>query len=117
MTLRLRPLCVGLLLASGCANAPRPVIHTVLEPTATRVRVVVHEPARGKYRFVGKVNGEALTDDTLAAAECAKNDIRNKAAALGADLVKIDEVSAPDDSGQIRRVVIFSGRAFKERGD
>ena len=47
--------------------------------------------ARTAYKVVGQVIGVAAANDDEVAQVAAKNDLRNKAAALGASLVTIDE--------------------------
>ncbi len=75
-------------LASACAALPD---HVELTPQAENVEFAYEPPGAGAYQEVGKVTGMAQGTDTEATTEAAKNDLRNKAAALGATVVTIDQ--------------------------
>jgi hypothetical protein len=61
-----------------------------LKPEAQEVEFATEVPSPNAYKFVGEVTGEAASNDLEQAQEAARNDLRNKAAALGAFIVKID---------------------------
>jgi hypothetical protein len=84
-----------------------------LDPQAENVEFAFETPSPTGYKFVGEVTGVAISDDLEAAQTSARNDLRNKAAALGAVLVHIDE-----DTGQAvllahKMKVKLVGRAYK----
>src|ERR1700681_2308843 len=64
--------------------------HIELLPLAERVEFALEPPSPNAYKLVGEVSGQAAANDPEAATQAAKNDLRNKAAALGASLVTID---------------------------
>jgi hypothetical protein len=87
--------------------------HVELQPQAENVEFAYEPPSSESYKEVGHVQGQALGKDPELALEQAKNDLRNKAAALGAALVTIDEnvgalVPLTDETK-----VTLSGRAYK----
>jgi hypothetical protein len=84
-----------------------------LQPQAENVEFAYEPPSAAAYKEVGQVKGEAIGKDPELALEQAKNDLRNKAAALGAALVTIDEnvgalVPLTDETH-----VTLTGRAYK----
>jgi hypothetical protein len=87
--------------------------HVELQPQAENVEFAYEPPSSESYKEVGHVQGQALGKDPELALEQAKNDLRNKAAALGAALVTIDEnvgalVPLTDETK-----VTLTGRAYK----
>ncbi len=87
--------------------------HVVLQPAAENVEIATEPPSPNSYTLVGKVTGLAAANDPEKAEQAAKNDLRNKAAALGATLVTIDE-----DTGEAiplgdKTKVKVVGRAYK----
>jgi hypothetical protein len=136
--MRLRHLLLGTLLVSGCAGhkqhikdpdriaeerdrAPSsspvaPAPHSVAA-AAKSVKLVAKEPAKDQWEMVGKIQGEADTDDTLRAGALAEQDLKNKASLLGAALVKIDQVTPPADKGKRGKVVVFTARAYRAISD
>lgn len=88
--------------------------HSVeLQPQAENVEFAYEPPSSDAYKEIGHVTGQALGKDPDATLEQAKNDLRNKAAALGAALVTID-----DNEGALvplteETKVTLSGRAYK----
>jgi hypothetical protein len=87
--------------------------HVELQPQAENVEFAYEPPSSDAYTEVGRVKGEALGKDPDATLEQAKNDLRNKAAALGAALVTIDEdVGAPVPLTEETHVTL-EGRAYK----
>ncbi|HEX8790243.1 MAG TPA: DUF4156 domain-containing protein [Polyangiaceae bacterium] len=105
------PLFAFPLLLLACAGQiPQ---HVELQPQAEAVEFAYEAPSSEAYKEVGHVKGEAAGKDADVALEQAKNDLRNKAAALGAALVTIDEnvgtlVPLTDETK-----VTLSGRAYK----
>jgi hypothetical protein len=87
--------------------------HVVLQPGAENVEIAVDAPSSNSYQLVGKVTGEAAANDLDSAQAAAKNDLRNKAAALGASLVTIDENTGEGIPLQDRTRVKLVGRAYK----
>jgi hypothetical protein len=103
---------VGCVLAVGCASfrAGGPVD---LSPQGTSVEIVVEPPSVDSHTLVANVRGEATGSDLDAATAFAKNDLRNKAAAIGATLVTIDDTSAEPVPLQNMTTVKLVGRAYK----
>jgi len=95
----------------ACANdLPE---HIALQPQAQTVEFAMEPPSSNAYKLLGKVSGEAASKDSEVAQEAAKNDLRNKAAALGATVVTIDEnVGALVPLTSITKVKLV-GRAYK----
>jgi hypothetical protein len=87
--------------------------HVALQPQAEDVEIALEPPSPHAFKLVGQVTGEAIGTDPDAAQQAARNDLRNKAAALGASLVTIDEnVGEPvplEDKTKVKLV----GRAYK----
>jgi hypothetical protein len=102
---------LALPLAFACAEAlPE---HIDLTPQAETVEFAMEPPSPDAYKLLGKVVGVAAGKDVDAAQEAAKNDLRNKAAALGASLVTIDEnLGEPMPLADKTRVKLV-GRAYK----
>jgi hypothetical protein len=84
-----------------------------LTPEAENVEFAFEKPSPTAYKFIGQVIGLAEANDLEAAQLSARNDLRNKAAAMGAMLVTIDE-----DTGKAvllvnKTRVKLVGRAYK----
>jgi len=95
------------------ACAPAVQEDVKLTPEATSVEFAMDTPSPNSYAMVGKISSDAAgkeMDDAIAAA---KNDLRNKAAAMGATLVIVDETNPDKDFVRDRRIVHLKGRAFK----
>jgi hypothetical protein len=105
------PLFAFPLLLLACAGQiPQ---HVELQPQAENVEFAYEPPSSDAYKEVGHVKGEAVGKDADVVLEQAKNDLRNKAAALGAALVTIDEnVGAPVPLTEETHVTL-TGRAYK----
>ncbi len=87
--------------------------HVELSPAAQDVEFALETPSRNAYKMVGEVTGQAAANDPDAAEYAARNDLRNKAAALGASLVTIDDsVGEPMPLRDKVKVKVY-GRAFK----
>jgi hypothetical protein len=99
-----------LLLLSACAGIPE---HVELTPQAENVEFAYEPPGANGYVEVGKVTGIAQGTDTEATTEAAKNDLRNKAAALGATVVTIDQNQGEAVPLTNQLKVKLVGRAYK----
>jgi hypothetical protein len=87
--------------------------HVALQPQAETVEIATEPPSPSTFALVGQVTGAAAANDPQAAAEAAKNDLRNKAAALGASLVTIDENTGEAIPLEDKTKVKLVGRAYK----
>jgi hypothetical protein len=87
--------------------------HVELTPAAENVEFAFEPPSNDGYQEVGKVTGVAQGTDTEATTEAAKNDLRNKAAALGATVVTIDENVGQAVPLTNTLKVKVTGRAYK----
>jgi len=87
--------------------------HIALQPAAENVEIATDAPGSGAYAMVGDVRGEAASTDLDTAQEAARNDLRNKAAALGASLVTIDQDLGEPVPLVGKTKVILVGRAYK----
>jgi hypothetical protein len=87
--------------------------HVELMPEAENVEFAYEAPGPDAYREVGKVTGTAQGKDTEETTAAAKNDLRNKAAALGATLVTIDQNQGEAVPLTNEVKVKLVGRAFK----
>ncbi len=84
-----------------------------LNPAAESVQIIKSEPDPVKCRFIKDVYGQAKSKDVAEGQLNARNDLKNKAAALGANLVTIDTnaaANAMDWTG--RNQFALNGRAF-----
>jgi hypothetical protein len=111
--MRLRFLLVPLLSALLAACAEQLPDHVVLQPAAEDVEIATEPPSANSFQVIGEVEGRAEANDLDTAQQAAKNDLRNRAAALGATLVTID-----DDRGEPvllmgKTRVTLTGRAYK----
>lgn len=83
-----------------------------LSPAGARVELVKADPGPG-FQFIADVVGSAKGDVDVATIS-ARNDLRNKAAEMGATLVVLDSMStqnAMDYTG--RNQVVVTGRAYR----
>jgi hypothetical protein len=85
----------------------------VLQPAAEQVDLAVETPSPNTFMLIGEVTGMASANDPDAAQQAAQNDLRNKAAALGASLVTIDENIGEAVPLQDKVRVKLIGRAYK----
>jgi hypothetical protein len=111
--MRLRFLLLPLVSALLSACAEELPDHIVLQPAGEDVEIATEPPSVNGYQIVGQVEGRAEANDLDTAQQAAKNDLRNRAAALGATLVTIDE-----DRGEPvlligKTRVTLTGRAYK----
>ncbi len=96
---------------TACAEAlPE---HIELKPDAENVEFAAEPPSPHTHTLVGQVVGLAASKDAETAEVAARNDLRNKAAAVGASLVTIDEdLGEPMPLADKVRVRLV-GRAYK----
>jgi hypothetical protein len=87
--------------------------HVQLQPAAQDVDFAMEPPSTATFMLVGEVTGVAAANDAEAAQDAARNDLRNKAAALGASLVTIDESIGQMMLLQDKTKVKLVGRAYK----
>jgi hypothetical protein len=96
----------------GACAAPLPE-KVELGAQAESVEFAYETPSPAAYQFVGQVIGAAVSRDADAAQASARNDLRNKAAALGAVLVTIDENTGEAVLLLDKTRVKLVGRAYK----
>jgi uncharacterized protein DUF4156 len=87
--------------------------HVQLQPAAEDVDFAMEPPSAGTFMLIGQVTGVAAANDADTAQDAARNDLRNKAAALGASLVTIDENIGEMMPLQDKTKVKLVGRAYK----
>jgi hypothetical protein len=103
---------VGCALTVGCASL-RMSEPVALSPQGTSVEIVVEAPSVDGHTLVANVHAKAVASDLDEAMDFAKNDLRNKAAVLGATLVTIDDTKAEPVPLQNLTTVKLVGRAYK----
>jgi hypothetical protein len=84
-----------------------------LKPEGENVEFAYEPPSPAAYKMIGQVVGIAAANDAEAAQESAKNDLRNKAAEMGAVLVTIDENTGSAMPLADKTKVKLVGRAYK----
>lgn len=99
------------LLLAGCAQGIPD--HVALLPEAENVEFAYEPPGPDAYKEIGTVTGVAQGTDTDATTEAAKNDLRNKAAALGATVVTTDQNQGEAVPLTHQLKVTIVGRAYK----
>jgi hypothetical protein len=87
--------------------------HVALIPGAQDVEFAVEPPSKNNYTMIGEVVGIAAANDPDAAEFAARNDLRNKAAELGATLVTVDDSVGEAMPLRDKIKVKVYGRAFK----
>jgi hypothetical protein len=98
---------------AGCAAAlPQDV---KLTPDGEQVDFAADVPSTDAYTVVGKLKSDAAGKTIDAAIDSAKNDLRNKAAAIGASLLFIDDTRPDQEFTRDLRVAHVSARAFKAK--
>jgi len=102
---------LGLPLLLACAGQLPESVE--LNAEAQQVEFATDVPSPNAYKFVGEVTGEAAANDLEQAQEAARNDLRNKAAALGAFIVKIDSNVGEPILLLGKTKVKMVGRAYK----
>jgi hypothetical protein len=102
---------LGLTLVVGCADQiPE---HIDLASAGAAVEIVYEAPSLHAYSQVGEVTGSGVSVDAEEAAAIAKNDLRNKAGALGATLVTVDQNLGEPMLLVGKTKVTVLGRAYK----
>jgi hypothetical protein len=118
-------LFVSALLLTGCghevAHYKGAQVEITVHPwktsrTPEAVKLVSKSPDPAKYVFVGRVDGVTPKTELVEAARAAQQDLRVKAAALGADVVKIDVLREPAQAIH-HKGVLLAGRAYKLIGE
>jgi hypothetical protein len=84
-----------------------------LKPQGEEVEIIAEAPSPNSYRLVGEVTGVAAGNDLETTQEAARNDLRNKAAALGAVVVTIDTNQGEPVLLLGKTKVKLIGRAYK----
>src|SRR5579863_6134967 len=102
--------CLPLVLLACAEQIPD---HVELLPQGDEVEFALEPPSPRAYKLLGEVSGMAAANDPEVAQTAAKNDLRNKAAALGATLVTIDLNLGEPMPLQDRTKVRVVGRAYK----
>jgi hypothetical protein len=102
-------------LASGLAACEKVQENVVLSPQGEQVEFAMETPSDSSYAMVGAVEGTAAGATVDDAEQSARNDVRNKAAALGASLVVVDEDDGAGMPYQDKTKVTIKGRAFKQK--
>lgn len=87
--------------------------HVALQPAAEDVDFAMEPPSPGSFMLIGKVTGMAAANDIEEAQTAARNDLRNKAAALGASLVTVDENVGEALPLQDKTKIKLVGRAYR----
>jgi hypothetical protein len=100
-----------LLLVAACAESLPERID--LSPAGESVEFAMEPPSPRTYQLLGQVVGVAASNDVELAQAAAKNDLRNKAAALGASLVTIDQNLGEPMPLADKTMVKLVGRAYK----
>ena len=103
---------MSLFLAAAACTEQIPE-HIVLQPAAEDVYIATEPPGSDGYKMVGEVTGVAAAGDLDSATDAAKNDLRNKAATLGASLVTIDQNTGEPVLLYGKTKVTLVGRAYK----
>jgi hypothetical protein len=102
---------LGLMMLAGCADVLPD--HVELVPSGEEVDFAYETPSPAAYKMVGEVKGVAEAVDSEAAEAAARNDLRNKAGALGATLVSVDENLGEAVPLLGKTKVTLVGRAFR----
>jgi uncharacterized protein DUF4156 len=106
-----RVVLLACVLSLGCAESlPE---HVELQPAAEHVEFALEPPSANTYKMVGQVEGASTASDPDVAQQAAHNDLRNKAAALGASLVTVDQNLAEPLPLTYKMKVRLVGRAYK----
>ena len=83
-----------------------------LQPAAETVALAMDPPSPITYRLLGTVRGEAAGRSRDEASASARNDLVNKAAAMGASFVTIDDDEVELLPMQDKSKSIVTGRAY-----
>jgi hypothetical protein len=104
---------LGLVVGLAAACTDHTPERVVLMPAAEDVYIATEPPSSDGYKMVGEVIGQAQSGEIDAATDAAKNDLRNKAATLGASLVTIDQDTGEAVLLEGKTKVTLIGRAYK----
>ena len=102
-----------LLIATACSPAVQE--HVALKPEGEAVEFAMETPSKDAYEVVGTLKVTAAGKTIGEATDAARNDLRNKAAALGASLVIEDKTETSQDIVREKRIVTLTGRAFRAK--
>jgi hypothetical protein len=106
-----RAFLLACVLSFGCAEAlPE---HVALQPAAEHVEFAAEPPSAGSYKLLGRVESAAVGSDLETAEQAARNDLRNKAATMGASLVTVDENLAEPLPLTYKMKIRLVGRAYQ----
>jgi hypothetical protein len=109
----MRCLAILAFLALSISCAEELPEHVALIPGAQDVEFAIEPPSKNSYTMIGEVVGIAAANDPDAAEFAARNDLRNKAAELGASLVTVDDSVGEAMPLRDKIKVKVYGRAFK----
>ena len=111
------PLLSLLLTLSIGAAACSPAVqeHVALMPEGEAVEFAMETPSKDAYDVVETLKVTAAGKTIDEATDAARNDLRNKAAALGASLVIADRTDTSQDIVREKRIVTITGRAFRAK--
>jgi hypothetical protein len=111
--MKLLPALFFSLTLAGCAaSLPQDI---KLTPEGEQVDFAADVPSPDAYTVVGTVKADAAGPTIDAAIASAKNDLRNKAAALGASLLYIDDTKPDQEFTRDLRIAHVTARAFKAK--
>jgi hypothetical protein len=100
-----------LCLLSACTeNLPS---HVALQPAAEQVDFAAEPPSADGHKLLGTVEAVTVATELDVAEQSARNDLRNKAAAMGASLVTIDQDVAQPVPLTDKMKVRLVGRAYQ----
>jgi hypothetical protein len=108
-------LFIAAMLTAGCshssAEAPPPgqQVEITVHPWKRAVRFVGKTPPKERFVYVGRVKGEAPDIDFVRGVAEARAQLAEHAEAIGADVVKIDQISPSSRN----HLVLVAGRAYR----
>jgi hypothetical protein len=105
-------LLVSLVLAACAAPLPQNI---KLSSDGEQVDFAADVPSTDAYSVVGTLKSDAAGATIDEAIDSAKNDLRNKAAALGASLLYVDDTKPDQQFTKDLRVAHVTARAFKAK--
>jgi hypothetical protein len=98
-------------LTFGCAEAlPE---HVELQAAGEHVDFAAEPPSADAYKLLGQAEGTAAATDLEVAQQAARNDLRNKAAAMGGSLVTLDQNLAEPLPLTYKMKVRLVGRVYQ----
>jgi hypothetical protein len=105
-------LLLSLAIAGCAASLPQDV---KLSADGEQVDFAADVPSTDAYTVVGTLKADAAGPTIDSAIDSAKNDLRNKAAALGASLLYVDDTKPDQEFTRDLRVAHIRARAFKAK--